>query len=351
MYDPPPCSNLCSPCGPPLIVVFPYLFGCFVLYCIGVCAYIGVCGYIFLCIMGDDNFNVVFHHGGKFVNDGKLKYEGEVSRLSCGPDHWSYFEVMSILREMGYMGENELCYCVGGGSVLEDRSEILCDDRGAMNMVTLARLNGEVHLFVMHKMCEPEIIEMLEYFSHDGDVVEGGGNENNMADIMSEKENADSVPQPELVKEGLSSCQIDLYKGGQTVPEGDLDKGVESVHEADLDKGVESVHEADLDKGVQSVHEGDLNKRVESVHEGDLNKGVESVDEADLDKDGVELHAEHDNGGQCAIEVNDDSQVGTAGLVDINVETYVEDEHEQWVGNIEVEVGGIEEDFGGPSRN
>jgi len=48
--------------------------------------------------MGDDNFDVIFHHGGKFVNDGKLKYEGGVSRLSCDPDRWGYFEVVSILR-------------------------------------------------------------------------------------------------------------------------------------------------------------------------------------------------------------------------------------------------------------
>jgi len=109
---------------------------------------------------------------------------------------------------MGYMGENELWYCVKGGSVLKDRLAILCDDRGAMNMVTLVRLNGKVHLCVMHKMCEPEIIKMLEYFSHDGDVIEGGRNENNMVDIMSEMETEDSVPQAELVKEGLSSCEI-----------------------------------------------------------------------------------------------------------------------------------------------
>ena len=50
------------PCGPPFIIVFPFLFGCFLLYCISVCAYIGVCdyigvcGYIFLCIIGDEKF-------------------------------------------------------------------------------------------------------------------------------------------------------------------------------------------------------------------------------------------------------------------------------------------------------
>jgi len=43
-----------------------------------------------------------------------------------------------------------------------------------MHMVNIARLNGQVHLFVVHEMCELEIIEMLEYFSHGGDVAKVG---------------------------------------------------------------------------------------------------------------------------------------------------------------------------------
>jgi len=43
---------------------------------------------------------------------------------------------------MRYVRENELWYCVGGGSVLEDRLEILGDCCGAMHMVKIARLNG-----------------------------------------------------------------------------------------------------------------------------------------------------------------------------------------------------------------
>ena len=50
---------------------------------------------------------------------------------------------------------------------IEDMLDILNDDYGAMHMVNIARLNGQVHLFVVHKMCEPEIIEMSEYNGHD----------------------------------------------------------------------------------------------------------------------------------------------------------------------------------------
>ena len=63
----------------------------------------------------DENFEVVFYHGGRFVNDGSMKYIGESSILSYDPDRWSYFEIMSILREMGYVNVKELWYSVGGG--------------------------------------------------------------------------------------------------------------------------------------------------------------------------------------------------------------------------------------------
>jgi len=61
--------------------------------------------------MEDDKFEVVIHHGGHFVNDGGIKYVvGQRSKLSCDQDKWSYFEVLSILKEMGYINVKDLCY-------------------------------------------------------------------------------------------------------------------------------------------------------------------------------------------------------------------------------------------------
>ena len=65
--------------------------------------------------MNDENFEVVFHHGGRFVNEGSLKYGGDSSTLLCDPNRCSFFEIMSILREMGYVNVKELWYSVGGG--------------------------------------------------------------------------------------------------------------------------------------------------------------------------------------------------------------------------------------------
>jgi len=153
--------------------------------------------------MDEEKFDVVFHHGGKFVNEGKLIYAyGESRTLSCDPDRWRYFEVLSILKEMGYVGGNDLWYCVGGGSVLEDRLELLSDDHGAMHMVTIARILGEVHLFVVHRMCdEPQIIEMLEYNvgTTDGgqvdEVGELGGEKVDVVDKMGDAGHVEAEPE------------------------------------------------------------------------------------------------------------------------------------------------------------
>lgn len=37
--------------------------------------------YILLCVMEED-FETIFHHRGKFINDGRLKYERETSTIS-----------------------------------------------------------------------------------------------------------------------------------------------------------------------------------------------------------------------------------------------------------------------------
>jgi len=159
--------------------------------------------------MDEEKFDVVFHHGGKFVNERKLIYAyGESTTLSCDPDRWSYFEVLSILKEMGYVGGNDLWYCVGGGSVLEDRLELLNDDRGAMHMVTIARILGEVHLFVVHRMCdEPQIIEMLEYNvgttdgGQVGEVGELGGEKEDVVDKVGDAGQSEPV--------GEAECELD----------------------------------------------------------------------------------------------------------------------------------------------
>jgi len=109
-----------------------------------------------------DRFEVVVHHSGHFISYGKLEYDGEITTWFCDPDTWGYFEVIVGLKEIGNVSLKELWYCLGGGTVLEDKLELLCNDKGATHTKNLARLNGAVHLYVVHEMTEPEIINMIE---------------------------------------------------------------------------------------------------------------------------------------------------------------------------------------------
>ncbi|XP_027913228.1 sarcoplasmic reticulum histidine-rich calcium-binding protein-like [Vigna unguiculata] len=115
--------------------------------------------------MCDDRFEVVVHHGGYFErNEGRWSYSnGLTSTLACDPDRWSFFEIMGILREMGYVNIKDLWYNVSSSEVLENNLKILNDDMGAMQMVRIARRNGQVHMYVNHSICEAEMQQDMEY--------------------------------------------------------------------------------------------------------------------------------------------------------------------------------------------
>ncbi|BAT78657.1 hypothetical protein VIGAN_02136500 [Vigna angularis var. angularis] len=76
----------------------------------------------------EEDIEVVIHHMRKFVNDDRLKYEGQTETLSFDPNVWSYFIVVSVVKVLGYAGFKEFCYSIGGASVSDDRLEPLCDD-------------------------------------------------------------------------------------------------------------------------------------------------------------------------------------------------------------------------------
>jgi len=142
---------------------------------------------------------------------------------------------------MGYVGGNDLWYCVGGGSVLKDRLELLSADRGAMHMVTIVRILGEVHLFVMHRMCdEPEIIEMLEYNvgtadgGEVGEVGELGGEKQDVVDKEGDEGQSESV--------GEGDCELDkVGEGGPAPvePEPDVVEGQPNLGEPVGGEGVQ----------------------------------------------------------------------------------------------------------------
>ena len=100
--------------------------------------------------------------------------------MSCDQDKWSYFEVLSILREMGYINVKDLCYSVGGCPVLEETLWHFVDDVGALYMVEIAKQRGEVRMYVIHPVCVAEEVHMLEYYPAEDIGEENTGVENDI---------------------------------------------------------------------------------------------------------------------------------------------------------------------------
>ncbi|XP_047173510.1 uncharacterized protein LOC124841307, partial [Vigna umbellata] len=310
----------------------------------------------------EGNFEVVFHHGGKFINEGKLKYEGESTSLSFDPDMWSYFLVVSVVKGLGYDGFKELLYCVGGGSVLENRLEPLLDDIGAMHMITLARLNGEVHLFVVHNVSEPEVINMLQYIPQNTDEVEvepvgmvmGEGEEEVggmvVEPVLEERIEADDVVEGEIETEvGGGECEqhserqfkVAVNEGERGQCDGINETIVVSEERVEADDVVEGEIQTECEQHSErefevAVNEGERGED-DDVVEGEIEThvGVGEVEEDGCDV-GSWTSSGHDDGNE---EVNYDCM---EGLVDVNVECDLEEEVgdrvADWFGNVEVDV-------------
>ncbi|KAG2376424.1 uncharacterized protein HKW66_Vig0154220 [Vigna angularis] len=293
-----------------------------------------------------DDIEVVIHHGGKFVNDGCLKYEGESETMYFDPDLWSYFVVVSVVKSLGYDGFKELWFSVECGSVLDDRLEALCDDVGAMHMVTLAQLNGQVHLYVVHTVSELDVIHMIEYNVDEGghevapqeeriQVEEGDAERTEAHEVEVEGERIE-VEEGDAERTEADEVQEERIKVG----EGDVEVERTKVDEVEVEGEKIEVEEGDAERTeVDEVHE----ERIE-VEEGDVEaERIEGQDGEDDRLDGESYTIEVEDLEDIEVEVrdwstsrdDDDGEMNSEdGLVDINVQCDVSESS----ANLEVEV-------------
>ncbi|XP_052728551.1 uncharacterized protein LOC108328650 [Vigna angularis] len=276
----------------------------------------------------DDAIVCVFHHGGKFINDDTLKYEGETITLSFDPDMWSYFVVVSVMKSFEYDNFKHLWYCVGGGLVLENRLKELIDDTSVMHMANLARLNDDVHLYIVYVVSEPEVIHMLEYVTNDQGEVEGHG------EVEEEgEEDGDGVEVDDEVDDGEVDGDLEEVHEGQedgdvVEVDGEVDGDLEGVHEGEEDgDGVQLDGEVDGD--LEEVHEGQEDGDVVEV-DGEVDGDLEGVHEGEEDGDDVQLDGEVDDGevdGDLE-EVHEGQEDGDVVEVDGEVDGDIEGVHE-----------------------
>ncbi|XP_014497732.1 spore wall protein 2-like [Vigna radiata var. radiata] len=218
------------------------------------------------------------------------------------------------------MDVKELWYSLRGQSVDPHRLELLTDDRGVMHMLSIARLNDEVHLYVVHNMMEPEIIEMIDLV---------GGHLDDEGDVATQVEEVEVVGdgevQTEMVEgegegEGEGDGEVHTEVETEMVEgEGDAHEGDGEVHTElgkEMVEGEGDAHEDDgevhtelgtkMVEGEGNAHEGDVEFHTEvgieivegegDAHEGDGDDGeVHQVEDGEVHHVGeAEVHEVHD---------------------------------------------------------
>ncbi|WVZ06016.1 hypothetical protein V8G54_019362 [Vigna mungo] len=259
----------------------------------------------FLKAMVVDNsgeIEVIIHHRGKLVNEGCLRYEGECESMHFDPDYWSYYVVVSAVKALGYLEFQDLWYSVGCGPVLDGKLEALCDDVGAMHMVNLARLNGRVHLYVVHCVSQGDVIQMIEYNVHEEQLDEGvqhEGGESAKLDVDRIEVEVDGEEVEVVVGEGegiehdeVVNERIEVVVDGE---EEQVDvREVEGIqHDEAVNERIE-VHvdgeevEVVVGEGEGIEHDEAINERIEVVVDGE----EEPVDVREVEGIEVDVHVE-----------------------------------------------------------
>ncbi|WVZ14482.1 hypothetical protein V8G54_012048 [Vigna mungo] len=294
----------------------------------------------------EGDIEVVIHHGGKLVNEGCLKYEGECDTMYFEPDYLSYYVVVSVVKALGYVGFQDLWYSVGCGPVLDGKLEALSDDVRAMHMVNLARLNGRVHLYVAHSVSQPDVIEMIEYNVHE-EVEEvltemHDGGESAKLDERTEEHDGGVTTQfgdgTKQLDEGVRGdvgegdrIQVDVVEGEEI--QVDVGEGEGIQHdEADNEDIIEvDVHGEEIQV---DVGEGEGIQNDEG-HDEETIEGPEAT-QVDVEGEGIHVEGHSDAGNDANItvvnewsssdddigEVNimDDEMHSVDGLVDVNIQ-------------------------------
>ncbi|XP_052729458.1 uncharacterized protein LOC128195547 [Vigna angularis] len=263
---------------------------------------------------------------------------------------------------MGYRNVKDLWYSLDCGPVLEDCLEPLLDDKGACHLINIAMLNGEAHLYVAHRVCEPEYLLQLEYFSEPQiNRPSGEGQvERECGDLQVDRPSGEGEVQRESTEKQveIEVGEADVEAVGETEvetvapevePESEVEPEMIEVEVdvvADVEAMVEVQTEAMID--VQPEVEPESEVALEMIEvEVDVVADVEDVVElqSELVEDvGVEAQVEvqHD-GVEAQVEAESDSNAEGNMAVGVNVDgqSDVEGQAEE---EGEVEGNGVEAD-------
>ncbi|KAI5444029.1 hypothetical protein KIW84_012590 [Lathyrus oleraceus] len=158
----------------------------------------------------DEYVHVIIHHGVFFESDDESIYGGSIVEVKCDVDKWGYFEVLGIVKELGYEESRTVIY----------KDPVVClftlsDDKGAQEIVDLYDETDNIAKIVVNM---DEIEDVI------GKLVE---------DVLNGK--ADGVS--DLNKAEVGGTNVDV-NGDDDMSEGEVgDNNVDVNRAEDMSKG------------------------------------------------------------------------------------------------------------------
>jgi len=267
----------------------------------------------------DQIFECVVHHARDFSSFMDPDYVGPVETLDCDPNFFSYFALLSTLKNCGYVSLKSLWY---HDPTMEDEFIPLNNDSGCRRMRSIALQYDRVHLYVVHPMSQPDVVALeplLEYpcmappvppvvnETNEGPTDVGPTTEGKNADSGVNGPNCDvneTGPELDLNDLGPMMDVTDLFGEHENRPE--LNEGEMGPEPNEGEKGPE-LNEGVNETGLNVDENGpDLNEGVNEAglgnEEGNENLESESEDSAlEIHFDGEEVDS--DIGGNLDSEV------------------------------------------------
>ncbi|RHN73873.1 hypothetical protein MtrunA17_Chr2g0303271 [Medicago truncatula] len=233
----------------------------------------------------DQIFECVVHHAGDFSCFMDPKYVGPVETLDCDPDFFSYFALLSTLKNCGYVSLKSLWY---HDPSMEGGFFPLNSDSGCRRMQSIALQYDRVHLYVVHPMSQTDVVELdpLIEYPYMAPPVPPVVNESNEGptDVgpTAEEKNAESGVSGPNCCVNEDGPEVDLNDLGPMVDENDLfsdhENGPEGVNEGvnedgQCNEGVGEEVTAEREDSALGVHFGDSDDEREDIA-GNLDSSV-----------------------------------------------------------------------------
>ncbi|MED6199059.1 hypothetical protein PIB30_072395 [Stylosanthes scabra] len=221
--------------------------------------------------MGDSDFTIELHHGGRFCDLGNgSEYLGGMvlEEMHCNLDQWSLQEVVNELKQLGYKGCAKLWYCESGCQLSMGLKELMSDG-DAMKMDRFLVTQDVKH-------CSVYVVDRVRV---------GNGIEINSTD-------EDYVPTAELSELGEGLVEVEVEGDSEASSEEDRfdDSADDGDHEDYCDFAVE-----DEPVGATSNAFGGTNGPLN----GEANEGI-AANEVVAANDKEEAAGEESEGGDIS---------------------------------------------------